>query len=177
MSSQIPTTNFNFDLIDPATKSLEECQEYIKQYFVPLRDGNHAIFENGKYEIKDKIALKDVYFNRMPEYISIQDGKLKKVDLNDWYFKKYTGIKTITYELNKDVFYDDKFNLCPKMKHDYIKYEENKKVNIMLNYIKEVLASGNEEVYKYILQWLSYMVIIKFVAGLIWSKLKFVVGI
>ena len=102
--------------------------------------------------------MKDVYFNRMPEYIFIEDGKLKKVDLNDWYFKKYTGIKTITYELNKDVFYEDKFNLCPKMKHQYIKYEENKKVNIMLNYIKEVLASGNEEVYKYILQWLSYMV-------------------
>ena len=44
------------------------------------------------------------------------------------------------------------------MKHQYIKYEDNKKVNIMLNYIKEVLASGNNEVYNYILQWLSYMV-------------------
>ena len=158
MSSQIPETNFNFELINPATKTLEECEKYIQQYFVPLRDGNHGVFENGKYEIKDESTVKKVYFNRMPDYVSLVDNKLKKVDLSEWYFKTYTGIKTITFELNKDVFYDDKFNLCPKMKHQYVKYEENEKVNIMLNFIKEVLASGNEEVYNYILQWLSYMV-------------------
>ena len=80
MSSQIPETNFNFELINPATKTLEECQEYIKKYFVPLRDGNHGVFENGKYEIKDESTVKKVYFNRMPNYIYIQDGKPKIVN-------------------------------------------------------------------------------------------------
>ena len=49
------------------------------------------------------------------------------------------------------------------MKHQYIKYEDfskkvQKKVQIMLNYIKEVLASGQEDANTYLLQWLSHMI-------------------
>ena len=96
-------------------------------------------------------------------YISGDDDDSKKVDLSKWYFNKYNYIRSVTYELNKDVFFDDKFNLCPRMKHEYVTYKSLNKdirtnVKVMLNYIKEVLASGNDDVYKYILQWLSHMV-------------------
>ena len=163
MSSLVPTTNFNFKQIDPRHKTLSECKTYLKQYFVPLLDGNHAVFENGKYVIKDKATIKHVYFDRMPMYISGDDDDSKKVDLSKWYFNKYDDVRSVTYELNKDVFFDDKFNLCPRMKHEYVTYKSLSKnirtnVKVMLNYIKEVLASGNDDVYKYILQWLSHMV-------------------
>ena len=114
--SSFQTSNFNFKLIDPRQKTLKECKAYIREYFVPLRDGNHAVLEDGKYVLKDEATIKKVYFNRMPLYVYMDDGDEKKVDLSNWYFKKYTDVRSITYELNKEVFYDDKFNMCPRMK-------------------------------------------------------------
>jgi hypothetical protein len=164
--SSIVNSNFNFKLINPKHKTLGECKAYIREYFVPLLDGNHAVLENGKYVIRDKTALRHVYFDRMPDYVTGDDDDKKPIDLSKWYFNKYTDIRSITYELNKPTFYDDKLNMCPKMKYEYFKYDYEEdvnkplkvKVNIMLNYIKEVLANGSDDVYKYILQWLSHMV-------------------
>ena len=45
-------------------------------------------------------------------------------ELRTYYFKQYTGIKTITQKINKPVFFDDKINLCPKMKHEYKPYKD-----------------------------------------------------
>ena len=49
------------------------------------------------------------------------------------------------------------------MKHQYVKFEEfdkkvRKKVQIMLNYMKEVLSSGREDTFTYLLQWFSHMI-------------------
>jgi len=157
-------TNFDFKMLSPAKKTLKECMEYIAQYFVPLKDGNIAVFEDGKYTLKDDSTVKKVYFNRMPKYeSSAEDGGKNSFDFSKWFFNKYTGIRSITYELTKDVFYDDKMNMCPRMKHQYIKFEEfNKKVRtkvkVMLNYIKEVLASGRDDTNTYLLQWLAHMI-------------------
>ena len=60
-------TNFDFKMLSPAKKTLKECMEYIAQYFVPLKDGNIAVFEDGKYTLKDDSTVKKVYFNRMPK--------------------------------------------------------------------------------------------------------------
>ena len=56
--SSFQTSNFNFKLTDPRQKTLKECKAYIREYFVPLRDGNHAVLEDGKYELKDEATLK-----------------------------------------------------------------------------------------------------------------------
>ena len=157
-------TNFDFKMLSPAKKTLKECMEYIAQYFVPLKDGNIAVFEDGKYTLKDDSTVKKVYFNRMPKYeSSAEDGGKNSFDFSKWFFNKYTGIRSITYELTKDVFYEDKMNMCPRMKHQYIKFEEfNKKVRtkvkVMLNYIKEVLASGRDDTNTYLLQLLAHMI-------------------
>jgi hypothetical protein len=155
--------NFDFKQLSPKNKTLKACMDYITQYFIPLKDGNVAMFEDGKYITKEDVIVKKVYFNRMPEYETLtEDGVKSSFNFSKWFFNKFTGIRSITYELNKDVFYDDKMNLCPRMKHEYVKFEEfskkvQKKVQIMLNYIKEVLASSREDTYTYLLQWLSHM--------------------
>jgi hypothetical protein len=157
--------NFDFAQLSPKNKTLKACMKYITEYFVPLKDGNIAMFEDGKYITKDDYTIRKVYFNRMPDYQTgmDEDGVKSTFNFSSWFFNKFTGIRSITYELNKDVFYDDKMNLCPRMKHQYIKYEDfskkvQKKVQIMLNYIKEVLASGREDTNTYLLQWLSHMI-------------------
>ena len=161
LNSKAP--NFNFSKINSDVMTLKQCQAYIAQYFVPLKDGNHIVFEDGQYILRDKDTIKNVYFNRIPLYeLDIGDGNVKSLDLSKWYFTKYTGMRSITHELNKPVFFDDKINMCPQFIHTYQKYETlsdstKAKVNIMLNYVNEVLANKQNDAYIYLLQWLSYM--------------------
>ncbi len=59
------SSNFDFALADPNHHTSTQCKEYIKQYFVPLVDGNHAVFLNGKYSVMDQTTVTKTYFNRM----------------------------------------------------------------------------------------------------------------
>ena len=153
--------NFDFKQVDVKQNTPKQIMKYISKYFIPLTDGNHIFFVNGKYTIYDQATVKKTYFDRMSV---IKDGDGNDVfNPSKWYFTKYSSLRTITYELNKPVLHDDKINLCPKMKHTYQPFKDfsdeiKAKVFIMQNYILEVLASSNKEQYDFIIQWFSYMV-------------------
>ena len=156
--------NFSFDELEPTKHSLKFCKDYIARYFVPLSCGNIAVFKDGKYSVSDDTTVRKVYFNRMPKFdYKTEDGTKSSFDFSKWFFSVYTGIRSISFEVNKEVFYDDKINLCPRMKHQYVQYETfsksiQKKVQVLLNYIKEILSNGRDDVQGYILKWLSHMV-------------------
>ena len=97
----------NFNLSKIKTLSPIDAKEYVTKYFVPLSNGNHAMLIDNVYVIKDDQEIKRSYFNRMQK------------ELCNYYFKEFTEVKTITYEINKETFYDDKINLCPPMKYKY----------------------------------------------------------
>ena len=65
--------NFDFKQVDIKTKTPAECKTYIKQYFIPLMDGNHVVFVNGRYVIYYQATLKKTYFFRMG-IIKDEDG-------------------------------------------------------------------------------------------------------
>ena len=141
----------NFSLSKIKTLSPIEAKEYIINYFVPLSNGNHAMLINGKYEIKEEQEIKRSYFNRMPK------------ELYNYYFKEFTEVKTVVYEVNKPTFFDDKINLCPPMKYTYDETykpteEVNKKLEFVLDYMKEILCSNRYDCYQFLLKWVSNMV-------------------
>ena len=156
--------NFSFDELEPTKHSLKFCKDYIARYFVPLSDGNIAVFKDGKYSVSDDTTVRKVYFNRMPKFdYKTEDGTKSTFDFSKWFFSVYTGIRSISYELTKEVFYEDKMNLCPRMKHQYVKYDTisepiQKKVRVILKFIQEVLSNGRDDVLNHILKWLSHMV-------------------
>jgi hypothetical protein len=83
--------------------------------------------------------------------------------LKDYYFKQNIDIRTIEYEFGKPELHDDKLNLCPKIKHSIQPYETfpneiKEKVDIMLNYVKEVLCTGNQSHYDYLLKWIANVI-------------------
>jgi hypothetical protein len=85
---------------------------------------------NDTYEIFSQTDIKNTYFNRMPK------------KLTTFYFKEYNELRSIVYELNKPMMYDNKINLCPRMKHEYKEFSTfsekiQKRVNIILSYIKD----------------------------------------
>jgi len=128
----------------------DEAIKYLTKYFVPLSSGNHAMLVDGKYVLKETQEIKSTYFNRID----------KKYE--NFYFKEYLDIKTITYKLNKPTFFEDYINLCPKMKHEYKSYETfsdgiKEKVDIVLSFIKNIWCSDNMDLYKFCIKWISNM--------------------
>jgi len=141
--------NFSLEKIDQLSR--EEGKKYLLKYFTPLTNGDHAQLIDGKYEIINDKVLKNVYFKRISS------------DITNYYNKEYNQVRTLVYELNKPEKYDEKLNLCPKMKHTYKEYktfteEVRDKVDIMLNFLKEVWSNGNEDVYTHIIKYLANMV-------------------
>ena len=141
----------NFQLSKIKTLSPIDAKDYITKYFVPLSNGNHAMLIDGIYIIKDDQEIKRSYFNRMQK------------ELCNYYFKEFTEVKTIAYEVNKETFYDDKINLCPPMKYTYNENyepseETQEKLNFLLNYLKEILCSNKDDCYQFLLKWISNMV-------------------
>lgn len=144
----------NFDLVKINTLTqqdrLGEAKQYLVKYFVPLKTGEHAFFDDGKWDVFNQDVIKRTYFNRMNK------------DLNEFYFKKFFSIKTLTCQLNKPDQFDNYINVCPKMKAKYKPYkdfdkETKEKVDMFLGYMKEVLANNVDECYEYLLKWYANM--------------------
>lgn len=129
----------------------DDARQYMTKYFVPLRNGNHAMLIKGEYvEISVK-TLRDTYFKKIPK------------DIMKYYMEEYETIREISYKLNAPTFYEDYINLCPKMKHSYKPYNTfntklQNNVKTILDYIKEILSNHNEASYNFILKWLSNMI-------------------
>lgn len=143
--------NQNFSLSHIKTLSQIDAIKYIDSYFIPLTNGDHAFLHNGIYEIIDDAVVRKTYFKRMSR------------EINDYYFTKKTDLKTIIYEINKPQLYDDFLNMCPQMKHKYVKYETfsqdiKDKVKIMLKHIKKVICSSKNDMTEYFIKWLANMV-------------------
>ena len=85
----------NFKLAQVKNLSQSDAKAYVTKYFVPLSNGGHAHLINNKYELIDDKIVKSTYFNRMSK------------ELNTYYFKELTDIKTVVYKLNKPVFYEN----------------------------------------------------------------------
>ncbi len=141
----------NFDLNKIKTLSPVEAKTYIDKYFIPLTNGDHAFYINGRYEIMDDAVIKKTYFKRMSS------------ELNKYYFQDKTDLKTLSYDVNKPAIYENYLNQCPKIKQTYKKYSEfsddiKKKVDIVLNHILEVYCSGRKDSYNFLLKWFSNMI-------------------
>ena len=141
-----------FDLEHLANNlSLNQGKEYIKQYFVPLTNGNHAVLSKGKYIILNDETVRKVYLNRMSK------------ELSNFYTKEYYAIKSITYKLGEDVFIENQLNLCPQLMHTYQPFELfdesiKESMKMMLEFIKNVICGEKQDSYEFTLKWLSNMI-------------------
>ena len=142
------TENFSLDKINDLSK--KDAQEYLTKYFIPLSDGNHALYSNKKYTILDQKVIKNTYFNRM------------SIELNNFYFKQYTGIKSVVYKFQPETLNNNELNLCPEMKSkkkSFASYDENTQNGVfkVLDFIKLILASNDKDQYQYLIKWFANM--------------------
>jgi hypothetical protein len=140
----------NFNLYRLKDLSPNDSKAYITKYFVPLSNGTHAFYMDGMYVVKEEQEIKRTYFNRMSK------------ELCNYYFKEFSDIKSIIYDVNQDTFFEDKLNLCPRLKFkpSIFTYSDktNKQIDFIKNFLKEILCSNKQDSYDFLLKWLSNMV-------------------
>jgi len=129
-------------------KNLAAAKVYLTKYFIPLTSGQHVVFHDNEYSVVEESVVRRVYFNRMDKRITA------------FYFKEFDGIRTIDCELNKPVFYGNKINLCPRLLHQGPRPKSfskatNDGVKLMLNLVRDILASGNTDMYNFLLKWFA----------------------
>lgn len=139
----------NFDFKKMKLLNFQEQKNYFIKYFLPLANGSHCMLKDGQYEMITDEVLNKVYLKRC--------GK----KIKEFYTEDFKDIKTPVYNLNKPLFFDDKINLCPRLPtpQPFKDFNESikKKVFLYLDYMKEILASGNDNVYQYMLKWNANM--------------------
>jgi hypothetical protein len=131
-------------------KDLTECKNYLTQYFFPLKSGGHLHLTENKFVFYDDKGIRSSFFNRMSD------------DIVNWYFKETTTLYTTISNLHSPRIEGSKINLCQGLLHKSKPYNEYKeetkvKVNIMLEYINEVICGYDKESYIFILKWISFM--------------------
>lgn len=140
------TETFSLATVIELNKS--DAKKYIDKFFIPLDNGLHAFYRNGKYTIVDKKLLMDVYFSRLP------------AEIIKYYFKEKIDIKRIVCDINKPLLEGDEINLCGQKMHSYVPYasfdEETKKgVELMLYHILNVICNNSKESYNYVVKWFA----------------------
>ena len=106
------TKNFNLKKVqDLKPSETSKAEAYVSKFFIPISNGMHGFYCNGKWELIDHNTIKRTYFDKMSK------------SLSDYYFKQNIDIRTIEYECGKPTLHDDKLNLCPKMKHEFKSFD------------------------------------------------------
>lgn len=138
----------------------KKTKQYISNNIHPTFNGTHVIFEDGKPEIIQNDTMNSVY---LPRFIII-DEETDYADhtLKEWY-KRATIPKKLICDVNKPTLTSTCVNLAPEIKHKYKAYnsfsnDTKEKLNIFLDYVKLVWTSNNDEIFTYIMKWLSNMI-------------------
>lgn len=127
-----------------------DAKNYISKFFHPLTTGQHALIEKGTISLIGNDIMNQVNIKRW-------DKNIKK-----WY-EMETNPKKIICDLDQPMVGNNFINTSKQLKHTYVKYKNfndkiKKGVQTMLKFIKEVWTNNDEEVYEYVINWLSDMV-------------------
>lgn len=124
------------------------------RYFIKIYDGimNKYVLDvvnlSGLKARFDKIKIYDKSGNSTIKKLSLSDIILNSGDSNV-FMKK--GVKF--YSNDKDIF--SLFQGFNFKESDYVDVD---KIAIFLKHVKEIIASGDENIYKYIISWVAYLI-------------------
>ena len=124
-------------------------KEYIKRSIYPLTNGSHLLFENNEYQIIETKVLQGK-LNRLP------------TELSKFYFNELKQEYSITINTRPQILQGSYINLFGGFKNTVKSYNDfsdeiKNGVSTMLDFIKTVLCSGNENTFNYMQKWIANM--------------------
>ena len=126
----------------------EDTKQYVLKYFFTTKDGNYYFLDEPKNELVcyNKEIISSVYINRFPLEVKI------------WFFKDNYKLHSIICDPKKGRVDGDDVNKFKGMMHKndkpYSEYDKatKDKVEMMLQFVKDVLCNDNEVFFNYILK-------------------------
>ena len=131
----------------------DDLKKYIHTYFFQTTSNNYLFYDASKdiFDTYKKEDFMDLYFSRFP------------IEIKHYFFhQSYRIFKTVIHPTQPRI-HNNEINLFQGMLHttvnNYETYNDEikSKVELFLSYIKEVLASGNENEYQYLIKWTAKM--------------------
>ena len=137
-----------FDLVEKGNEP--DVRAYISKYIFPLEQSGHMIKFKDEWKTLTTAEIREVIFARIPK------------DYANYHFKRRSDLKKIVYEIGKPELYDNKINLCHPFKYERNgNYKPSKDVKqgiqILEDYMKNILCSGRQDCYDFLLKWLANM--------------------
>ena len=130
----------------------DDVKKYLHTYFFQTVNNNYLFYD----------AKKDVFntFNRT-DIIELYFSRFGQELKNYFFHQNYCLFRTVIHPTQPKV-YADEINLFPGVLHSVKPYEDytdtqKQGVELFLSYMKEVLASGNEDEFSYLLKWTAKM--------------------
>lgn len=169
LESLIETKTETVQVYNPKTKKKEiheeeikdyaKAFEYFKSYFFEIKNSTDFLMyvvEDDKFQHIDKTTMKDKYFDKMDRELSTKILKCKDTpfivinkNISNRIFLCENGLKYI----NESKRY--KLDQIPIKKYDTFDTTIKQNVQLFIDYIQNVLCSGNKSQCEYILKWLS----------------------
>jgi hypothetical protein len=134
-------------------KDFIDAKKYLSSYLFPVENG-YVLNSNGILEFKNHDVINRTYIKRLA-------GDEYK-ELKTW-FNTTDDIYRRVCIPNRQLIKDDTINMVGAFLHNQdMKYKECKKehrrgVKMMLNFIKTVWCSDDDEQYEYIINWIANM--------------------
>ena len=124
------------------------------RYFVKYNDG---ILKKNVLEVLNDTGVR-ARFDKITVYNGELNGKYQKITLTDIVFKEKINYifskKTVSFNSDdKDVF-----SLFQGFDYENFDNIDINKISLFLNHVKEIIASNDESIYKYIISWIAYLI-------------------
>ena len=147
--SEIAMDEFIIDKVKEMSNT--DAKRIIDKHFIILNNGDHAMLNKGKLIMYDTKTVNSLYFNRLSD------------DLKKYYHREKTDIRSIICDIHKPFLTSTELNVSEKMKHKYVPYETfskevQKNVDLMIEYVKEVLCGNREDILNHLLKMEAKMV-------------------
>lgn len=131
----------------------DDTKKYIDTYFFITNTGAFYFYDHNELRFQElqQKDLNSVYFNRLPETIK------------RYFYHESFKIYKCVMDVTKPIIFDNNINLFFGFIHQvkpFSTYSDaiKNKVNLYINFMKEVLASGDDDVLEYLLNWCSNVV-------------------
>jgi len=144
-------TKDEFILTKVKEMGIMEARAMIDKHFIILNNGDHAMLNKGGITMYDTKTVNSLYFNRL------------STELKNYYHRDKTDIRTVICDIHKPFLTSTELNISEKMKHKYVPYntfskEVQEKVDVMINYMREILCSNREDILQHLLKMEAKMV-------------------
>jgi hypothetical protein len=134
-------------------KDITTCQVYFKKYIYPLNNGDCVMYNADKklFELQNKDEFQTVYLKRCPK------------ELAYWFNNTPCVIFKRTVKLNKPLIFENNINFAGKFKYAELKQykdfsqEIKNKLQLVLDFYKEVWGSKDNANYEFIMNWIANM--------------------